>query len=63
MLLLIKKSRMVGLAAHLLDSHGQLLCRTTIKRADWEIQDVSPEERHLCTTCRRIQGRQAKLLQ
>jgi len=37
MLLLSKKSRMPGLAAHMLDAQEQQLCRTTIKRAGWEI--------------------------
>jgi hypothetical protein len=56
MLVLIKKSRMPGLATHLLDHAGNQLCRTTIKRAGWEILDVSPEGWHICCTCRRIQA-------
>jgi hypothetical protein len=54
MKLLIKKVGMDHLAAHMVNEHGLLLCSTTIKVADWEVQDVSPENRIICHACKRI---------
>jgi hypothetical protein len=54
MKLLIKKIGMDHLAAHMVNEHGLLLCSTTIKVADWEVQDVSPEGRIICHACKRI---------
>src|SRR3954469_23771406 len=53
MKLLIKKTGMDHLAAHMVDEHGLLLCSANIKVDDWEVQDVSPD-RVICRACKRI---------
>jgi hypothetical protein len=61
MKLLIKKSNFQGLAAHIIDTLGNQLCHTRIKRAAWEIGERSPDRIIICAHCRRIQAQRAQV--
>lgn len=63
MKLLIKKHRMDGKAAHMVDGNGMKLCNIPIKLSGWEIRDISPNGIVICYHCRRIQGKAIALPQ
>jgi hypothetical protein len=55
MKLLMKKHRMDGKAAHLVDGNGTKLCNIPIKLSDWKLVDISPDGIVICYHCRRTQ--------
>lgn len=57
MLLLVKGNGGQGLAAHVPDSTGSPLCKTSLKLADWHIEDRSECGRVICYHCKRLQGK------
>ena len=54
---LIKKQSKYGLAVHLADKHGNQLCKTQIKRSDWQIHTTLPNDMFICKMCSRVQAR------
>jgi hypothetical protein len=55
MKLLIRKNRMDGKAAHMVDAQNLKLCNIPIKLSDWQIVESSPTGIVICYHCRRIQ--------
>jgi hypothetical protein len=56
MLLLVKGHGGQGLAAHIPDGAGAPLCKTNLKRVDWQIQQRVEHNVIVCAHCKRIQG-------
>ena len=56
MRLLVKGLGLQGLVAHIADANGYPLCRTNIKRSDWQLQERSDEGIIICQHCKRIQA-------
>ena len=54
MQLLIKDIDYQGVAAHIVDTHGNPLCHINIKRSLWHIQEQPERNIVICYHCRRI---------
>jgi hypothetical protein len=57
MKLLIRKHRMDGRAARLVDGNGMKLCNIRSKLSDWHIIESSPDGIVICYHCRHMQDK------
>jgi hypothetical protein len=56
-MLLLIKTGMQGLAAHLANASGQPICKSKINLTNWRLQERCQESVLICANCRRIRAR------